>query len=146
LKHIINISIFEVSLDVIEFLYFLFYIFQILPNNYSLFCNKKNKSSEEDYILPFCPKPFYLLHKSIIYEKAKNNICLIITTDTKTYDIFLQKQIIDILVYYIQLKILFKMMKPFKSIISSCKWTLRSKEVNLLETCPSINRQIDTVN
>lgn len=28
--------------------------------------------------------------------KAKNNICLIITTETKTYDIFLQKQIIDV--------------------------------------------------
>lgn len=45
-------------------------------------------------------------------EKLKNNICLIITTETKTYDIFLQKQIIDVLVYSIQWEILFKMMKP----------------------------------
>ena len=41
MKHIINISIFEVSLDVIGFFYFLLYIFQILPNNYSWFCNNK---------------------------------------------------------------------------------------------------------
>lgn len=143
MKHIISISIFEVSLDVIEFFYFLFDIFQILPNNYTWFCNnKKNKSSEKDYILSFCPNPFYLLNKCIIYGKAKNNICLIITTETKTYDIFLQKQIIDVLVYSIQWEILFKMMKPFKSTISGCKWALQSNEVNLLETCPSINRQI----
>ena len=78
-------------------------------------------------------------------EKQKITYALL-SQQTQKHDIFLQKQIIDVLVYSIQLKILFKMMKPFKSIISSCKWTLQSKEVNLLETCPSINRQIDTVN
>ena len=53
-------------------------------------------------------------------EKQKITYDLL-SQQTQKHDIFLQKQIIDVLVYSIQLKILFKMMKPFKSIISSCK-------------------------